>query len=166
MPERLAGRRSLLALLDNLRRKIDHDDAMLGMDSFNQRAFEVLSSRRVFEALNLSKEDPRLRARYGIGDMRNEDDGPPCCMDHFLMARRLVEAGVRVVTISFGRWDTHKQNFETCRSRIPKLDMALSSLVQDLHVRGSTKTSPLWSGASLAARQRSTKTPAAITGRP
>jgi hypothetical protein len=138
-PERLAGRRSLLALLDNLRRKIDHDDAMLGMDSFNQRAFEVLSSRRVFEALNLSKEDPRLRARYGIGDMRNEDDGPPCCMDHFLMARRLVEAGVRVVTISFGRWDTHKQNFETCRSRIPKLDMALSSLVQDLHVRGLDK---------------------------
>jgi hypothetical protein len=139
VPERLAGRRSLLALLDNLRRKIDHDDAMLGMDSFNQRAFEVLSSRRVFEALNLSKEDPRLRARYGIGDMRNEDDGPPCCMDHFLMARRLVEAGVRVVTISFGRWDTHKENFETCRSRIPKLDMALSSLVQDLHVRGLDK---------------------------
>jgi hypothetical protein len=139
VPERLAGRRSLLALLDNLRRKIDHDDAMLGMDSFNQRAFEVLSSRRVFEALNLSKEDPRLRARYGIGDMRNEDDGPPCCMDHFLMARRLVEAGVRVVTISFGRWDTHKENFETCRSRIPKFDMALSSLVQDLHVRGLDK---------------------------
>jgi hypothetical protein len=139
VPERLAGRRSLLAVLDNLRRKVDHDDAMLGMDSFNKRAFEVLSSRRVFEALNLSKEDPRLRARYGIGDMRNEDDGPPCCMDHFLMARRLVEAGVRVVTISFGRWDTHKQNFETCRSRIPKLDMALSSLVQDLHVRGLDK---------------------------
>jgi hypothetical protein len=139
VPARLAGRRSLLALLDNLRRKIDHDDAMLGMDSFNQRAFEVLSSRRVFEALDLSKEDPRLRDRYGIGDMRNEDDGPPCCMDHFLMARRLVEAGVRVVTISFGRWDTHKQNFETCRSRIPKLDMALSSLVQDLHVRGLDK---------------------------
>ena len=139
VPERLAGRRSLLALLDNLRRKIDRDDTMLGMDSFNQRAFEVLSSRRVFEALNLSKEDPRLRSRYGIGDMRNEDDGPPCCMDHFLMARRLVEAGVRVVTISFGRWDTHKENFETCRSRIPKLDMALSSLVQDLHVRGLDK---------------------------
>jgi hypothetical protein len=139
VPERLAGRRSLLSLLDNLRRKIDHDDAMLGMDSFNQRAFEVLSSRRVFEALDLSKEDPRLRARYGIGDMRNEDDGPPCCMDHFLMARRLVEAGVRVVTLSFGRWDTHKQNFETCRSRIPKLDMALSSLVQDLHARGLDK---------------------------
>jgi Protein of unknown function (DUF1501) len=139
VPERLAGRRSLLAVLDNLRRKIDHDDAMLGLDSFNQRAFEVLSSRRVFEALNLSKEDPRLRARYGVGDMRNDDDGPPCCMDHFLMARRLVEAGVRVVTISFGRWDTHKQNFETCRSRIPKLDMALSSLVQDLHLRGLDK---------------------------
>ena len=71
--------------------------------------------------------------------MRNEDDGPPCCMDHFLMARRLVEAGARVVTISFGRWDTHGQNFRSCRTRIPKLDMALSTLVEDLHLRGLDK---------------------------
>ncbi len=68
--------------------------------------------------------------------MTNEQDGPPCCMDHFLMARRLVEAGARVVTIGFGRWDTHKNNFSTNRYRIPKLDMALSALVQDLHARG------------------------------
>jgi uncharacterized protein (DUF1501 family) len=60
-------------------------------------------------------------------------------MDHFLMARRLVEAGVRVVTISFGRWDTHKRNFSTNRLRIPKLDMALSALVEDLHTRGLDK---------------------------
>ena len=139
MPERLLGRRSLLGQLDDFRRTLDHDEAMQGMDSFTQRAFEVLASRRVFDALDLTKEDPRLRERYGIGDMRNEADGPPCCMDHFLMARRLVEAGVRVVTISFGRWDTHGQNFRSCRTRIPKLDMALSTLVEDLHLRGLDK---------------------------
>jgi uncharacterized protein (DUF1501 family) len=60
-------------------------------------------------------------------------------MDHFLMARRLVEAGARVVTISFGRWDTHGDNFRSCRKRIPKLDAALSALVEDLHLRGLDK---------------------------
>jgi hypothetical protein len=109
------------------------------MDSFNQRAFDVLASRRVYEALDVTKEDPRLRERYGVGDMNNEQDGPPCCMDHFLMARRLVEAGVRVVTISFGRWDTHYDNFSTNAVRIPKLDIALSALVEDLHHRGLDK---------------------------
>ena len=139
LPERLLGRRSLLGELDHFRRSLDRNDAMDGMDSFTQRAFDVLASRRVFEALDLTREDPRLRERYGIGDMRNEADGPPCCMDHFLMARRLVEAGARVVTISFGRWDTHGQNFRSCRTRIPKLDMALSTLVEDLHLRGLDK---------------------------
>ena len=135
-PRRLAGRRSLLGQLDGFRRAFDNDDAVRGMDSFTQRAFEVLTSRRVYEALDVSREDPRVRARYGIGDMTNEKDGPPCCMDHFLMARRLVEAGARVVTIGFGRWDTHSQNFSTNRARIPKLDMALSALMEDLHRRG------------------------------
>ncbi len=106
------------------------------MDSFSQRAFEVLTSRKVFEALDVTKEDPRVRARYGIGDMTNEADGPPASMDQFLMARRLVEAGARVVTIGFGRWDTHKNNFSTNRQRIPKLDMGLSALVEDLYNRG------------------------------
>ena len=55
------------------------------------------------------------------------------------MARRLVEAGARVVTISFGRWDTHSRNFQTCKARIPKLDMALSTLVDDLYDRGLDK---------------------------
>jgi hypothetical protein len=138
-PQRLAGRRSLLGQLDSLCRQFRHDDAMLGMDSYTQRAFEVLSSRRIFDALDLTKEDPGLRAQYGIGDMSNEDDGPPCCMDQFLMARRLVEAGARVVTISFGRWDTHSNNFSSNRTRIPKLDMALSTLVDDLYDRGLDK---------------------------
>jgi hypothetical protein len=139
IPARLASRRSLLSQLDDVRRSFDRSEVMDGLDVFNQRAFEILGSKRVFEALDLKREDPRLRARYGIGDMNNEEDGPPCCMDHFLMARRLVEAGVRVVTISFGRWDTHKRNFSTNRLRIPKLDTALSALVEDLHSRGLDK---------------------------
>jgi hypothetical protein len=139
VPGRLAGRRSLLAQLDDYRRVLDRSEAMEGMDAFRRRAFEVLGSRRVFQALDLSREDPRVRARYGVGDMNPEDDGPPCCMDHFLMARRLVEAGVRVVTIAFGRWDTHYNNFGANSRRIPKLDMALSALVEDLHARGLDK---------------------------
>jgi len=138
-PQRLTGRRSLLCDLDSLRRTLDRSEAMQGMDTFTQRAFDVLSSRRVFEALDVTREDPRLRARYGIGDMKREDDGPPCCMDHFLMARRLVEAGVRVVTLAFGRWDTHSQNFRSCRNRIPKLDNALATLMDDLYARGLEK---------------------------
>jgi hypothetical protein len=135
-PTRLASRRSLLGQLDGFRRAFDHDESVRGMDSFTQRAFEVLASRKVYEALDVSREDPRVRARYGVGDMTNEQDGPPCCMDHFLMARRLVEAGARVVTIGFGRWDTHKNNFASNRYRLPKLDVALSALVEDLHRRG------------------------------
>ena len=97
------------------------------------QAFDILTSSKLVDALDVTKEDPRLRARYGIGDMKNEDDGRPCCMDQFLMARRLVEAGARVRDSRFGRWDTHGNNFGQCRERMPKLDMALSALVEDLH---------------------------------
>jgi hypothetical protein len=135
-PIRLTSRRALLAQFDGFRRACEHNEAVEGLDSFTQQAFEVLASRRVYQALDVTREDPRLRARYGIGDMNNEADGPPCCMDHFLMARRLVEAGARVVTVSFGRWDTHSRNFSTNKVRIPKLDMALSALIEDLYQRG------------------------------
>jgi len=137
--DRLAGRRTLLSELDGFRRSLDKSPAIQGADAFTARAFEILGSRRVFEALDLTKEDPRVRERYGIGDMKNEYDGPPCCMDHFLMARRLVEAGVRVVTLAFGRWDTHSDNFSANAQRMPKLDKALSALVEDLHQRGMDK---------------------------
>ena len=139
VPARLAGRRSLLIQLEDLRRRLDHCEVMEEMDAYTRQAFDILSSRRVFEALDLDREDPRLRAKYGVGDMINERDGAPCCMDQFLMARRLVEAGVRVVTISFGRWDTHSDNFGSNQRRMPKLDMALSALVEDLHLRGLDK---------------------------
>ncbi len=71
--------------------------------------------------------------------MNNVDDGGPCCNDHFLVARRLVEAGARCVTVGFGRWDYHGNNFGQCRERLPKLDKALATLVEDLHIRGLDK---------------------------
>jgi uncharacterized protein (DUF1501 family) len=97
------------------------------LDSYTQRAVEVVTSGRVADALDLTKEDTRIVQRYG-------NDGK-----YFLTARRLVEAGVRVVTFNWGGWDTHSNNFTTLKQQLPKLDMALSSLLQDLHDRGLDK---------------------------
>jgi len=133
---RLQGRMALLDQVDSWRRVAETHEAVAGMDAFTHRAYDILASRKLFDALDVTKEDPKLRAKYGVGDMKAEADGPPCCNDHFLMARRLVEAGARCVTISFGRWDTHGQNFRSCRTRIPKLDKALSTLIEDLYQRG------------------------------
>ena len=133
---RLGRRMALLDQLDLWRQQVESGGQFAQMDASLHRACGVLTSRRLFEALDVTREDPRLRARYGVGDMENEADGPPCCNDQFLMARRLVEAGVRCVTISFGRWDTHSDNFGSNRERMPKLDKALSALIEDLHARG------------------------------
>ncbi len=129
-------RQALLGQMDEFRRTLDSDPGLDGMDAFNRAAFEILTSRKLVDAMDVTREDPRLRAKYGIGTMKKEADGPPTCMDHFLMARRLVEVGARCVTISFGRWDTHGNNFKENAGRIPKLDMALSALIDDLDMRG------------------------------
>jgi hypothetical protein len=134
--DRLKGRQGLLRSFDNLRRDIDAGGTLEAMDEFTRRAFEILTSSRLLEALDVTREDPKLRAKYGYGDMKNVDDGGPCCNDQFLMARRLVEAGARCVTLAFGRWDYHSNNFGQCRERLPKLDLALSALVEDIHARG------------------------------
>src|SRR5262249_10820021 len=91
---RLGARKSLLEELASLRRELDTNEAVGGLDACTRCAFDILTSGKLFQALDVSREDPRVRARYGLGDMTHEADGPPCCNDHFLMARRLVEAGV------------------------------------------------------------------------
>ena len=83
-----------------------------------------------------SREDPRLRDRYGIGSPVPVDDAGPRCNDQFLIARRLVEAGARCVTIAFGSWDMHGGNFERLRVQLPLFDQGVSALVEDLHNRG------------------------------
>ncbi|MDR3634152.1 MAG: DUF1501 domain-containing protein [Isosphaeraceae bacterium] len=137
--DRLGDRKGLLRRFDTIRREVDANGALEGMDAFTHQAFEIITSSKLVEALDVTREDPKLRAKYGYGDMKNVDDGGPCCMDHFLVARRLVEAGARCVTIGFGRWDYHDRNFIQCRERLPKLDAGLSALVEDLHVRGLDK---------------------------
>jgi hypothetical protein len=137
--DRISRRKGLLDQLDDVRRETERSGSLDGLDAFRRSAFEILTSRKLRDALDVTREDPRLRAKYGIGDMRNEADGPPCCMDHFLVARRLVEAGARFVTVAFGRWDTHGDNFRSNAKRIPKLDMALTALIEDLHARGLEK---------------------------
>lgn len=134
---RLADRRRLLASFDKLRNDVDASGSMLGMDAFGQRALDVLTSSRLVDALDLSKEDPRIVERYGDGKpYRYQYDGAPTVNDHLLLARRLVEAGVRVVTLSYGRWDSHGKNFDLVRDHGTKLDQGLSALMEDLEARG------------------------------
>ncbi|MGY8769395.1 MAG: DUF1501 domain-containing protein [Pirellulales bacterium] len=122
--DRMSSRTSLLSQLDTIRRDIDYTGEMLAVDSFTEKAVEVVTSGEVGSALDLKKEDPKVVERYG-------KDGK-----NFLTARRLVEAGVRTVSFNWGSWDTHSGNFTKLSTQLPKLDIAMSALIQDLHDRG------------------------------
>ncbi len=134
--DRLRDRRTLLNSLDRFHQKVD---TLQGMDALHQRAFDLLTSRKLVDALDISKEDPKTRERYGKGDSKLVDDGGPMANEQFLIARRLVEAGARCVTIGYGRWDYHDRNFEQLKLRLPMLDQAVSALVQDIYDRGMDK---------------------------
>jgi hypothetical protein len=141
----LGDRQALLAELDRLKRKLDSDPALAGLDAQYQQAFSLLTSGKVVEALDLDREPARVRDRYGRGaDVpAGYGDAGPIMNDYFLAARRLVEAGVRVVTLAYGRWDWHGQphgtTFENARDHFPIFDQGLTALVKDLHERGLDK---------------------------
>ncbi len=137
--ERLGDRRALLGSIDTFRRDVDSSGMMEGLDAFGQQAYGVLTSSKLAEAFDLSKEDPKLVERYGKGTEKLTADGPWKRLDQFLMARRLVEAGARCVTIGFSRWDWHGNNFGRARTDFPMLDQGVATLVQDLHDRGLDK---------------------------
>ncbi|MEC8974035.1 MAG: DUF1501 domain-containing protein, partial [Verrucomicrobiota bacterium] len=137
--ERLSDRRKLLQSFDQLRRDVDNSGLIEGMDAYNQQAFGMLTSGKLAEALDLGKEDVKLRDRYGRGTAKLTADGAPKLLDHFLLARRLVEVGVRCVSLSFSRWDWHGGNFNRARQDFPMLDQGLTALVEDLHQRGMEK---------------------------
>jgi hypothetical protein len=138
--DRLADRKSLLKGLDGLKRECDATGMLRGMDAFNEAAFGVLTSSKLVDALDLSKEDPKIVERYGNGKpYKFQYDGAPTCNDQLLMARRLVEAGVRCVSLSYGRWDSHGDNFGLVRDHGGKLDQCVSALVQDLEDRDMLK---------------------------
>jgi hypothetical protein len=130
--ERLADRRSVLQALDSYRREADVTGLFEGHDAFNEQAFGVLTASKLLQALDLSKEDPKVIERYGKGSPDNKDDGGPRLTTNFLIARRLIQAGVRCVTLGFSRWDWHDRNFKQGREEMPLLDHAVASLVEDL----------------------------------
>ena len=137
--DRLADRKALLTSFDRFRREVDSSGMMSGLDAFNQQAFGILTSSKLLDALNIEKEGPKVRESYGKGDAKNRDDGGPKLMEHFLIARRLVEAGARCVTLAFSRWDHHGDNFGALRQDLPLLDQGISALLTDLHQRGLDK---------------------------
>jgi hypothetical protein len=133
----LGDRRRLRASFDGLRQALDTGGTLTAVDAMTERALGVLTSSRLVEALDLARESDKVRARYGDGKpYQYQFDGAPTCNDHVLLARRLVEAGVRCVTLSYGRWDSHSKNFDLVRDHGSKLDQGLSALLDDLEVRG------------------------------
>jgi hypothetical protein len=150
--DRLGSRKSLLTSFDTLRRDIDASGMLLGMDKFTEQAFGILTSSKLAEAIDLDREDPKLRDRYGRGSDKpaGYGDAGPLLNDYFLLARRLVEAGVRVVSLAYGRWDWHGKphgtTFENAREHFPMLDLALSALIEDLERRDllDTTTVLVW----------------------
>jgi hypothetical protein len=134
--ERLADRKATLAAFDRFRADLDRNGMMDGFDAYSQQAFGILTSSRLADAFNLEQEDRALRDRYGYGEDKMQDDGSTRLLTNFLLARRLVEAGVRCVTLSFSRWDWHDNNFGQGRRDFPMLDQALTALIEDLENRG------------------------------
>jgi hypothetical protein len=137
--DRLADRRALLGAFDKFRRDADSTGAMEGMDAFNQQAFGMLTSSKLLDALDLAKEDPKLVERYGKGDPGIRGDAAPRMLEQFLIARRLVEAGARFVTVAFSFWDYHSNNHKIAREDLPMLDRGVTALVQDIYDRGLEK---------------------------
>ena len=134
--DRLQDRERLRVALDRFRRDADARGAMAGMDQFTSQALGILTSSKLSDALDISKEDPKVVKRYGPPNASFVSDGAPRVTTNFLVARRLVEAGARYVTLNFSRWDWHGNNFGRARQDVPLLDQALTALVSDLHERG------------------------------
>jgi hypothetical protein len=136
---RLTSRTALLGEFDRFRREVDASGMMDAMDRFTQQAVGILTSGKFAEALDLGSEDPAMLARYTpqatVGDPGGTSD-EPIAARKLLLARRLIEAGVRCVSVSFSDFDTHRGNFRRLRSLLPIVDHAIHALVTDLEERG------------------------------
>jgi uncharacterized protein (DUF1501 family) len=135
---RLEDRKGLLETVDAFRRGVDSADRN-GMDTFHSKAFDVLTSSKLVDALDVGKEPVEVRDRYGRGSTKHLGDGAPMWNDQLLMARRLVEAGARVVTVAYGFWDTHGGNFRHLKQHLPLFDTGISALIEDIYARGLDK---------------------------
>jgi hypothetical protein len=141
--EQLQHRKQLLAAFDAMRRDVDRQGASGGLDRFHAQALEIITSPKVRDAFDLSREPDKLRASYGQGKFPHQTFKTilyPWPGEQFLLARRLVEAGVRVVTLRVGDWDHHSSAngdiFLCLRMLLPLLDRSIHALVSDLRARG------------------------------
>lgn len=136
--ERLSDRRALRSGLDRWRREVDRERSAALLDPFYQQSFDILTSQKLGDALDVSLEEPRVRERYGQGttELIAGFNAAPRLNEQLLIARRLVEAGARCVTVAFGAWDWHEKNFIGLHGQLPYFDQAVSALVEDLHERG------------------------------
>jgi hypothetical protein len=143
--DQLRDRKQLLQAFDSMRRDLDQQGVLTGMDRFQTQALELITSPKVRDAFDLTKESDRLLVEYGhkagkyphqtVKSILYDWDARP-----FLLARRLVEAGVRVVTVRNGDWDHHSgptsDIFDALRRKLSLLDRSLCALLTDLKARG------------------------------
>lgn len=134
-PDQFSSRRELLKQFDQYRAAVDQAQSG-AMDEAYGRAFDVLTSSRLVEALDISREEQSVRDRYGKGSPKHQGDGAPLWNEQLLQARRLVEVGVRVVTVAYGFWDTHGNNFKHLNTNLPTFDQGISALIEDIYARG------------------------------
>jgi hypothetical protein len=134
--EQVEKRQKLLANLDTTFRGFEaSSDLVEGLDQFDRQAYDIISSRRAREAFDVSQESPGLAEQFG-----EHAFGQSC-----LLAGRLIESGVRFATVSFGGWDTHKDNFIRLKDeKLPQLDQGLSALFNSLQAKGLLETTAVF----------------------
>lgn len=133
---RFAKRREWKYLVDDHFARTEKDDALTTMDSFYQRAYGMLSSPTVRNAFSLKGETDKTKELYGMTGLSGPLDFRNAGAARFLISRRLIEAGTRFVTLSFGAWDTHAYHYKGIEIQMPLLDITLSGLITDLDQRG------------------------------
>ncbi len=126
---RTERRKAFLATVDQLGEKVRGNDQFATYDEFRGRAAEMILSPQAQASFAIDQEDAKLRDRYGRNTF-----GQSC-----LLARRLVEGGVRFVTVNYGGWDHHGKIFENCDKKLPEFDLGFSALIEDLATRGLLK---------------------------
>lgn len=139
--ERVGNRRDLLQNFDTIRRDLDNSGQFDALNRYHQKAWDILTSPAARDAFDLDKEPEAVRERYGyfpaFDPKAANRCGCPAWSQRILLARRLVEAGVRLVTVDLRWWDTHVKGFESLRQGfLPRWDKAYSALIEDLEQRG------------------------------
>ena len=122
-------RKAFLSTIDQLGEKVRGNDQLATYDEFRGRAADMILSPQAQASFAIEREDAKLRDRYGRNTF-----GQSC-----LLARRLVEGGVRFVTVNYGGWDHHGKIFENCDKKLPEFDLGFSALIEDLATRGLLK---------------------------